>query len=86
MKVAGGVRPARAPCHDVPMSDLLEALLRLIWWPYEASRRSGADSRIGLSELDRRNARFWKRLALAATIAIAIALLAVVALVFSRLH
>lgn len=50
------------------MDHIIEVLLKIIWWPYEAWRHSHENSRLGASELDRETARFWKWVALAITV------------------
>jgi hypothetical protein len=47
---------------------LIEAILRIVWWPYDAWRQSNENSRIGVSELDREAERFWKRIAMTITV------------------
>lgn len=61
------------------MDYLIEAILRIIWFPYEAWRQSNENSRIGTSELDRETARFWKRVAVTITALLVLGVLGLVA-------
>lgn len=60
------------------MEHLIEAILRIIWFPYEAWRQSNENSRIGTSELDRKTARFWKRVAITITALLVLGVLVLV--------
>ncbi len=55
------------------MDELLEALLRLLWWPYEAWRNARENSRVGTSPHEDGAMRFWKGLAILGTGALAAA-------------
>ncbi|MFT3992340.1 MAG: hypothetical protein QM680_13125 [Luteolibacter sp.] len=48
--------------------DLIEILIRIVWFPYLAWKRSGEDSRIGTSPMDRETQEFWKGCGIVATV------------------
>jgi hypothetical protein len=53
------------------MDTLLSALIRLLWWPYEAWKHTMESSRIGVSPAEKKTLRFWYLFALAGTMVIA---------------
>ncbi len=58
------------------MEYLIEAILRIIGWPYDACKQTEENSRIGISEMDRDAARFWRRIAITFTALLLLAVLA----------
>jgi len=50
--------------QKAPVDLFIEAILKLIWLPYDLWKHSNENSRIGVSEMDRANERFWLRVAL----------------------
>lgn len=49
---------------------VLSMLLRLIWWPFHAWKETLENSRVGVSEEERRTLRFWRRAAIAGTVVV----------------
>lgn len=50
------------------MSDLLEFLFRLLWWPYETWRKFNGSSRIGVSPLEDEEQHFWLKVGVLGTL------------------
>lgn len=50
------------------MSDLLEFLFRLLWWPYEIWRKFNGNSRIGVSPLEDEEQHFWLKVGVLGTL------------------
>ena len=46
------------------MDAILDALIELMRWPYDAWKQSIENSRLGASEFDRKTLRFWKGFAI----------------------
>jgi hypothetical protein len=49
------------------MDQLIGVLIEILWWPYEAWKRSLENSRMGASKYDQETLRFWKWVAIAGT-------------------
>jgi hypothetical protein len=54
------------------MDTLLSAIIKLLWWPYEAWKHTTESSRVGVSRDEKRTLRFWYLFALIGTLVIAV--------------
>lgn len=55
------------------MDDLLELLLRLLWWPFKAWKETSEDSYVGVSPHEEESMGFWRKFAITGTCLVAVA-------------